>query len=244
MSANATLITGSSLCAETKKALGLLEDTIKQLRSEAMSLDELSRHNAHQRAYEDMAKAYSRQIDTQLKYFRDRWGFAYTDEEFGGLYVPRPFGYCKTLLVVPSDLTGPEDIFGKWVAEGKFAVSKYTDKPLNEVVLNDRRRSGHYALLHSGRQKSDVELQNRSWKQNIADRKETMRLTEVLLWEDILFTETKEHIDPDTVTLTSSRGAGGDVAGVRWRRGDDEWYVDGYSPRDARPGLRARAVSL
>lgn len=244
MSANATLTTGSSLCAETKKALGLLEDTIKQLRSEAMSLDELSRHNSHQLAYEDTAKAYSRQIETKLKYFRDRWELAYKDEEFGGLYVPRPSGYCKTLLIVPADFVGPEYIFSKWVSEAKFGVNKYTDKSLNDFVPNDRRQLGHYALLHSGRQVADDELKNRSWEKNIADRKETMRLIEVLLWEDVFFAETKEHIDPDTITLTSSRDADGSVDSVSWDRFYSELYVDWYSSQEAYPGLRARAVSL
>jgi hypothetical protein len=236
--------TGSSLCAETKKALGLLEDTIKQIRTEGMSLDELSRHNAHQLAYEDAAKAYSQQIETQLKYFRDRWGFTYVDGEFGALYVPRPFAYCKTLLIIPKDIVGPEDIFGKWVAEKKFGTYKYTDKSLNDFVPNDKRRLGHYALLHSGRQEADDELKSRSWEQNQTDRIEAMRLTEVLLFEDVFFTEMKEHIDPDTATLTSSRDADGDVPCVSWNRDLGKLYVGYCIPQDANPDLRARAVSL
>lgn len=238
------LSTSSYLCAETEKALGLLGDTTTQVRTGAISLDALSRFNAHQNPFENAAKAYSKQIETQLKYFRDRWGFAYSDEEFGGLYVPRPSGYSKTLLINPKDLTGPEDIFSKWVAEGKFSTYKYTDKSLNDFVPNDRRRLGHYALLHSGRREADEELKNRSWEQNLADRKETMRLTETLLWEDVFFTETKEHVDPDTITLTSSRVVVGGVAGVRWDRDDGEVGVGWCSPRRAGPGLRARAVFL
>lgn len=243
MSKNA-LTTGSSLCAETDKALGVLEDTIKQLRMESLSLDELSRCNSKQNPFENVAKAYSDQIEKQLKYFRDRWGFAYGDEEFGKLYVPQPSGYCKTLLIVPAEFTGPEDIFGKWVAEKKFDAYKYTDRSLNDFVPNDRRHLGHYALLHSGQQVADDALQNRSWEQNVADRKETMRLIEVLLWEDEFFSETKEHIDPETVTLSSSRNADGGVASVNWSRGRRRVYVDWYFPQVADPCLRARAVSL
>lgn len=246
MSANATLTTGSSLRADEKKALSLLKHTVTQLESEAITLDELSRFNAHQSPFENASKAYSTQIEKQLKYFRDRWGFAHSDEEFGGLYVPRPSGYCKTLLIVPRDLSGPEDIFGKWIAEKKFEVSKYTDNSLSDLVPNDKRRLGHYALLHGGQQVADDVLKNRSWEQNNrgADALETMRLTEVLLFEDVFFTETKGHIDPDTATLTGSRGGDGLVPRVRWRRRNRELDVNWYFSQYADPTLRARAVSL
>ena len=244
MSANAPQTTGSSLCAETKKALRLLRHQLGMLESEAISLDQLSRGNSLQNPFENAAKAYSNQIEKKLKYFRNRWGFAYGDEEFGGLYVPCPSGYCKTLLIMPQDLTGPEDIFRKWGAEKKFDVAKYTDKSLNDFVPNDRRRLGHYALLHSGRQEADEELKNRSWEQNRVDRKETMRLSEVLLWEDELYTEKKEHIDPDTATQTGSLDADGHVPRVHWDRDDRELYVHWYDRQHAAPGLRARAVSL
>lgn len=236
------LTTGSSLCVESQSVLGLLKDTAGQVLSGAKTLDEWSRFNAGQEPFKNAAKAYSNQIEAQLKYFRDRWGFAYGDLEFGGLYVPRPSGYCKTLLIVPKDLTGPEDIFGKWVAGKKFDTYKYTDKSLNDFVPNDKRRLGHYALLHSGRQEADVELKGRSWEQNQVDRKEMMRLTEVLLWEDVFFTETKEHIDLETVTLTGSRDVGGDVASVHWSRGSRGLCVDWYCSLGADPNLRAREV--
>lgn len=244
MSANATLTTGSPLCAETKKALRLLKHQLSLLESDVMTLDELSRGNARQNPFENAAQAYSTQIEKRLRYFRDRWGFGYTDDEFGGLYVPRPSGYCKNLLIVPADFVGPEYIFSKWVSEAKFSVYKYTDQSLNDYVPNDRRRFGHYALLHSGRQVADDELKNRSWEQNIADRKETMRLIEVLLWEDVFFTETKEHIDPNTTTLSSSRYVDGGVAGVSWVRGFGKLCVSWCDPQSVSPILRARAVSL
>lgn len=244
MSANTTLTTGSSLCAETKMAFRLLGHQLRLLESEALSLDELSRGNARQNPFENAAKAYSSQIEKLLKYFRDRWGFAYSDEEFGGIFVPRTYGYCKTLLINPQEFAGPEDVFNRWVSETRFSVCKYTDKSLNDLVPNDRRRLGHYALLHSGRQESDEELKNRSWEDNIKAGQETMRLTEALLWEDVFFTETKEHIDPETFTQTSSRNSDGRVAGVLCNRDDRKVCVYWYSPQSAYPNLRARAVSL
>lgn len=244
MSANATFTTGSSLCAETKKALRLLGHQLRLLESDAMTLDELSRGNERQNPFENAARAYSNSIEKFLKYFRDRWGFTYGDEEFGGIFVPRPQGYSKTLLVVPQEFAGPEDVFSRWVSEKKFNVRKYTDKSLNDVVPNDRRRLGHYALLHSGRRDADEELKNKSWEDNIRAKRETMRLTEALLWEDVFFTEAKEHIDPETVTQSSSRFSDGSVASVYWDRGGRLVYVVWYYPRYAGPLLRARAVSL
>ncbi len=244
MSANTTHTTGSSLCAETKKTLRLLGHQFRLLESDSLTLDELSRCNERQNPFENAAQAYSSQIEKLLKYFRDRWRLSCSDEEFGGIFVPRPQGYCKTILIVHADLTGPEDIFGKWTTEQKFSVCKYTDKLLNDVVPNDRRRLGHYALLHSGRQVADEELKEKSWETNVRDRRETMRLTEALLFEDMFFTETQEHIDPETATLTSSRYSDGGVASVCWYRGNREVSVHWYRPQYAYPGLRARAVSL
>src|SRR3989344_6044145 len=220
MSTNAPT-TGSSLCAETKRALGLLGDTIAQMESEALSRDELSRCNAHQDPFENAAKAYSRQIEAQLKYYRERWLLSYGDNEFGSIYVPRPQGYLKTILVLPSYFAGPEDVFSRWKREAKFGVWKWDDdKSLNDLIPNDRRRLGHYALLHSGRQEADIELQNRSWEDNFRDGVEMMRATEALLFEDQHYTEHKKHIDPEaTATLTGSLCVDGFAVEVRWDPG-------------------------
>ena len=240
------LTTGSTLPAETKKALRLLGDTIAQMESEALSLDELSRCNAHQDPFENAAKAYSRQIEAQLKYYRERWLLSYGDNEFGSIYVPRPKGYLKTILVLPSYFAGPEDVFSKWKSEAKFKVWKWDEsKSLNHLIPNDRRRLGHYALLHGGRQEADVELQNRSWEDNFRDRVEMMRATEALLFEDQHYTEHKKHIDPEaTATLTGSLDVDGDAVVVYWRPDNEKFYVYGYDLQDAGPDLRSRAVSL
>jgi hypothetical protein len=240
------LTTGSSLSAETKTALGLLKDTIGQMEREALTLDEISRCNAHQNPFENPARAYSRQIEGQLKYYQDRWNLSYGDNEFGAIYVPRPQGYCKTLLIVPAHFAGPEDIFGKWKSEAKFGVWKWDDaKSLNYLIPNDRRRLGHYALLHSGRQEADIGLQNYSWDANFRDRIEMMRVTETLLWEDQYFTEHKEHIDDKTtVTLTGSRDVDGYAVRVRWDPDSRLFYVNRCRTQLADPNLCSRAVSL
>lgn len=245
MSKNA-LTTGSSLRAETKKALGLLKDTITQVESDALSLDELSRCNAHQNPFENAAKAYSRQIENQLKYYRDRWGFSHTDTEFGSLHIPHPRGYCKTLLILSQELVGPEDVFSRWISEKKFDVWKWDSaKSLNDLIPNDRRLIGHYALLHSGRQEGDAELKNCSWEQNIRERRETMRATECFLWEDQFYTEHKEHTDnKDTVTLTSSRDVGGCAVRTYWYPVNRKFCVSRSRIQDVFSDLCARAAVI
>lgn len=240
MSVN-TLTTGSSLCAETQKALGLLEDTVKQLRTEALSLDELSRCNAHQHPFENAAKAYSKQIEEHMRFMQDRWDFTCNEEEIGRLYVPRPRGHCKTLLILPPArvIAGPEHLCAKWREENKFKVWTFADGKLNECVPNDRRHLCMYALLHRGGRDADKELRNRSFEQNQNEGVETMRAVEVLYFEDFNFRSTGEHLDPDTVTTTGSLTSDGRAVGVYW---DDGVGVGQYALRDAYPSWGSRAA--
>ena len=249
MSANAPLTTGSSLCADEKKALSLLKHTVTQLESEAITLDELSRFNAHQSPFENTSRPYSKQIEGFQKYFQDRWNFKCGDAEMGGLYVPRPRGYCKTLLILPPAkvIAGMDDICAKWRSEKKFSVWTFADGALNEKVRNDRRHLGMYALLHKGERDADEELRNRSFEQNredgllvqIARTEETMRATEVLLFEDFYFLKTGEHLDPRTATITSSLDSDGYAVFVLW---NDYVYVNQYDVQFASPNWASRAA--
>lgn len=249
MSANATLPTGSSLCADERKALSLLKHTVIQLESEAITLDELSRFNAHQSPFENTARPYSNQIEGFQKYFQDRWNFKCSDSEMGGLYVPRPRGYCKTLLILPPAkvIAGMENICAKWRDEKKFNVWTFADGALNEKVQNDRRHFGMYALLHKGARDADEELRNRSFEQNrddgllvqIARTEETMRGTEVLFFEDFYFLKNGEHIDPKTATITSSLSFDGRAVGVDWSGRVDVGQCD---VQDADPSWASRAA--
>lgn len=226
MSANATLTTGGSLSAQTKAALGLLIDTATQIRDEALSLDELSRCNSHQHPFEISSRAYSRQIEEFQRDFQDRWSFKCNDVEMGNLYVPRPRGYCKTLLVLPPArvIAGMETLCAKWRGEKKFNVWMFADGKLNECVPNDRRHLGMYALLHKGARDADEELRGRSFEQNrddgklfqIANTNDAMRGVEVLFFEDFNFRKKEEHLDPNTATITSSLSSGGYAVDVRW----------------------------
>lgn len=250
MSANTTLPTGSSLCPDEIKALSLLKHTIGQIGSGAITLDELSRFNAHQSPFEDVARPYSKQIEGFQQYFQDRWDFKCSDAEMGALYVPRPRGYCKTLLVLPPAkvIAGSENICAKWRKENKFKVWTFTDGALNEKVKNDRRHLGMYALLHKGTRDADEELRNRSFAQNrddgllvqIARTEDTMRATEVLFLEDFNFLKTGEHLDPHTMTITSSLVSDGNVVYVLWDGG--EVNVGRYDVRDASPDWASRAA--
>lgn len=241
MSANATLTTGSSLCAETQSVLGLLIDTATQIRDEALSLDELSRCNSHQNPFENPARAYSRQIEEFQKDMQDRWNFKCTDAEMGGLYVPRPRGYCKTLLVLPPAriIAGMEDICAKWRVEQKFNVCTFADGKLNEKVPNDRRHLGMYALLHKGSRIADEELRNQSFEYSQNKGIERLRGVEVLYFWDFNFRKTGEHLDPQTATITSSLDSGGYAVCVYWNGGV---YVSQCGVRDADPLWGPRAA--
>lgn len=237
-----TPTTGSPLCAETKKALGLLKDTISQLEAEALTLDELSRCNAHQNPFgENTAKAYSKQIEKFQQIFRDRWNYTCSDAEIGGLYVPRPRGYSKTLLVMPPAkvIAGMEDICIKWRQENKFPLWTFADGKLNERVPNDRRHKGMYALLHKGEREADKELLGTSFEGACNSDYDFMRGTEVLFFEDCQFQETGEHNNHQTTTITSSLDSGGSAVGVGWF---GEVYVDLYGVRDALPNIGPRAA--
>ena len=248
MSANATPTTGSSLSAETKKAFRLLGHQLRLLESEALTLDELSRSNERQNPFENAAKAYSKQIELFLQDFQDRWRFKCSDDEIGGLYVPRPRGYCKTLLVLPPAriIASMETICAKWREEKKFNFWTFADGALNEKVPNDRRHRGMYALLHKGGRDADEELRNRSFEQNrddgqlvkIAHTEDTMRGVEVLFFEDCNFRKMKEHLDPQTATITSSLVSGGAV-GVGW---DCYVRVHQCGVQDALPCWASRAA--
>jgi len=233
MSTNAPT-TGSSLCAETKRALGLLKDTISQMESEAMTLDELSRCNSHQNPFENASKTYSKQIEEQVQHLRDRWGFKCTDAEISALYVPHPRGQCKTLLVMPPGkvVAGMENLCAKWREEKKFKVWTFADGELNLKVRNDRRHLGMYALLHGGGRDADEELRNRSFEQNQNDGVETLRGVEVLYFEDLNFLKTGEHLDPHTATITGSLDSGGFAVYVGWDGGVSvrRCHVQGAGP--------------
>ena len=211
MSANATLPTGSSLCAETRKALSLLKHQIGLLESEAVTLDELSRFGSRQNPFENASKAYSNQIEAFKKDFQERWEWKCTDAEIGGLYVPCPRGYCKTLLVLPPAkvIAGPETLCAKWRAENKFTVWTFADGALNEKIRNDRRHLGMYALLHKGGCDADAELRNYSWERAQNEGIETMRATEVLYFEDVNLRRKEEYLDPESVTITASLDSDG-----------------------------------
>lgn len=247
MSANTTLTTGGSLCADT--VLGLLGDINSQVRTRAISLDELSRFSQHQNPFENASKAYSKQIEEFQRDFQDRWSFRCTDAEIGSLHVPRPRGYCKTLLVLPPArvIAGMETICAKWRAEQKFNVWTFADGKLNEKVPNDRRHIGMYALLHKGTRDADEELRNRSFEQNrddgllmkIAHTDETMRGVEVLFFKDFNFRKTEEHIDPDSGTITSSLDSGGGAVCVNWGGWVD---VGQFDVQSANPRWASRAA--
>ena len=241
MSATTPQPTGSSLCAETKKALRLLKDTIGQMESEAISLDELSRCNAHQNPFDEAARPYSNQIEEHVRHLRDRWGFECTDAEIGSLWVPRPRGYCKTLLILPPDrvIAGMEDICAKWRKEGKFNVWTFADGKLNEKVPNDRRHLGMYALLHKGGRDADEELRGQSFEKSQNNSLERLRGIEVLYFEDFNFRKTGEHLDPQTATITSSLGSGGYAVGVYW---SGRVRVDQCAVQDAYPFWGPRAA--
>jgi len=241
MSANATLTTGSSLCAQTKAALGLLIDTATQLRDEALSLDELSRCNAHQHPFENSSRAYSRQIEEFQRDMQERWGFKCTDAEIGGLHVPHPRGYCKTLLILPPAgiIAGPEDICAKWRAEKKFNVLTFADGELNAKIPNDRRHLGMYALLHKGERDADDELRSYSFEKARGEGVETMRATELLYFEDCNFRKKKVHLDPQTATITGSLDGDGYAVGVYWY---DLVHVNQFGVQNADPNYGPRAA--
>lgn len=244
MSANATLTTGSSLCAETKKALSLLKHQIGLLESEAMTLDELSRSNARQNPFDTVARPYSNQIEEHVRHLQDRWNFKCGDAEIGGLHVPRPRGYCKTLLVLPpaSVIAGMENICAKWREENKFNVLTFADGQLNEKVPNDRRHMGMYALLHKGGRDADGELRNYSFEKAHGEGIERMRGVEVLYFEDFNFRKTGEHLGPGSGTITSSLDSAGFAVVVYW----GGWVcVSQYDVQDALPywGPRAAATA-
>ncbi|MEK7170417.1 MAG: hypothetical protein AAB767_03960 [Patescibacteria group bacterium] len=249
MSANATPTTGSSLSAETKKAFRLLGHQLRLLESEALTLDELSRSNERQNPFENAAKAYSKQIELFLQDFQDRWKFKCNDTEIGGLYVPRPRGYCRPLLILPPAriIAGPETICAKWLEEKKFNVWTFADGALNEKVPNDRRHRGMYALLHKGSRDADEELRSRSFEQNrddgqlvkIAHTEDAMRGVEVLFFEDCNFRKTGEPLDPQTATITSSLDSDGFAVYVYWR---DRVSVNRYDVQYAGPCWASRAA--
>ncbi len=241
MNAKASLPTGSSLCAETRKALSLLKHQIGLVESEAVTLDELSRFGSRQNPFENESKAYSSQIEAFQRDFKDLLEWNCTDAEIGGLYVPRPRGYCKTLLVLPPAkvIAGPETLCAKWRAEKKFTVWTFADGALNEKIRNDRRHLGMYALLHKGGRDADAELRNYSWERAQSDSIETMRATEVLYFEDVNFRRKEEHLDPESVTITSSLDSDGYAVNVNWYGNVN---VNQYDVRHANPSYGPRAA--
>ena len=239
---NQTQTTGNSLSDDANRLLGLFGDQIQQMRSGAQSLDGLSRYNAHQNPFgKNTAKAYSNQIAKFQEHFWNRWGYKCSDAEIGGLYVPWPRGYCKTLLVMPPAkiIASMEVVCAKWRGEGKFRVWTFADGALNERVPNDRRHSGMYALLHKGGRDADEELRSRSFEQNQTDGIETMRGVEVLHFEDFYFLSTGEHLDPQTGTITSSLDSDGYAVVVYWRGKVEVGQCD---VRDAHPVWASRAA--
>ena len=219
----------------------MLKHQIGLLESEAMTLDELSRSNAHQNPFENPARAYSAQIEAFQKDMQDRWKFRCTDAEIGLLHVPSPRGNCKTLLILPpgSVIAGMENICAKWREEGKFNVLTFADGKLNEKVPNDRRHLGMYALLHKGGRDADEESLGQSFTVSQGKGLERMRGVEVLYFEDFHFRNTGEHLDHPGGTITSSLDSDGDAVRVGWRGRVDVGQCD---VQDARPGWGPRAA--
>ncbi len=120
----------------------------------------------------------------------------------------------------------------------------YTDDLNKGVPINDRNPdNGSYLVRFVRTIEADVDLANCSADQLAKNGVKGITLLERLLLELAYFLATGEHLDVKNVTLCSgSRYSDGDVPYVHWSAGHRKVRVSWYSPGNARPFLRARAI--
>ncbi|MBI4119128.1 MAG: hypothetical protein HY452_02600 [Parcubacteria group bacterium] len=125
-----------------------------------------------------------------------------------------------------------------------FPCWKYTsdlDSALDWDKEERNPKDAPYAILVKDTQAADDNLKNLSAIQIKEKGITTETLTERLLHELMYWSETKKHLDPNTITLCSgSRSRGGHVPHVSW--GGDDMRVRWCSHDDSSSRLRSREV--
>lgn len=194
----------------------------------------------------DMLGDHLAQLAGWREFYHEIFGL---DTDFSPLRlrIPEKREGFDRLIVVADGIT-PQQVYE--ICENHFSCWKWTEKSLDEIVVNFQARSvnGSYAIWLRNRIEADEELENLSMRALKEKGVPGINLAERLLLEIKHFRETGQHLDVRSTTLcVGSRCLNGGVPAVRWGAGSggcDSGCLDiaWFSSTDSHPGLRSREV--
>ncbi len=179
-------------------------------------------------------------VAAHQSFYRQFFGL---DVDFSQVRIPESRAGFDRLIVVVQGLT-LNQIYK--VCEKNFKCWRYYDN-LDAVIDWDKEErnpnNGHYAIWVRDRVEADEELKNLSANQIKERGLTTETLTERKLHGFKYWSETKEHLDRNSITLCAgSCCQGGGVPGVGWDGHYGEVSVSVYGPDGSFGNLRVREV--
>ena len=153
-------------------------------------------------------------------------------------------GFWKVLMVNGLTYAKIVEAYGHFgVKLGTFGVDLSTAIQLKEEQ-RDPNRDGTYAIKFRQNVEADPDNANQSYRDRRSAKCQDITALERLLLGLVVFLVTRQHLDLETWTLTSSLGVGGDVVVVSFDPSNGEAYVFCWDQGSAYPDVRARSAEL
>lgn len=216
--------------------LGMMADLCHKLQHGSLKAGELEKFLKLQNPFEIVSVNFADLIKNLQKFYKKVFGIR---ADFSNLRVPpKQEGFDRLLVIANLSL---EQLYAK--CKELFSCWRLTNNDLDKIVTENERmtKNGPYAIWVRDRVEADEELKNLSANDIKAKNLITETLAERLIHELKFFSETRQHLDIQSITLcTGSRYSVGRVPRVGWY--DGEMRVYWYNPGFADDILRSRLV--